>query len=141
MGVAITGHEEIGLTCIITEGFGKMTMASHTYALLKSLDGKYASINGATQIRAGVIRPEVVVPVKEVGRIKEEEDALAEGMFVGTKIRIIRQPYFGAIGSVASLPAELQQLESESYVRVMTVKLDDGRLAMIPRANAEIMEE
>jgi len=143
MGVAITGNEEIRLTCIITEGFGKMTMANHTYSLLKSLEGRQASINGATQIRAGVIRPEVVVPLKEMeaSGFKEEEDALVDGMYVGTRVRIIRQPYYGAIGSVNSLPAELQQLDSESYVRVMTVSLDDGRIVTIPRANAEIVEE
>jgi transcription antitermination factor NusG len=141
MGVAITGYEEIGLACIVTEGFGKMAMADHTYNLLKTLEGKHASINGATQIRAGVIRPEIVVPTKEVDGGTEDEAALSEGMLIGTQVRIIRQPYFGIIGTVASLPAELQQLESESYVRVMTVRLDDGRLATIPRANAEIMEE
>jgi len=143
MGVAITGQEETGLTCIITEGFGRMTMAKHTYELLRSCEGRLASINGATQIRAGVIRPEVVVPYKEseVGEFKEEEDALAEGMYPGTRVRIIRQPYFGAIGTVDTLPAELQQLESESWVRVMTVKLDDGRVVTVPRANVEIMEE
>jgi len=142
MGVAITGNEETGLTCIVTEGFGRMAMASHTYSLLKSLEGRHASINGATQIRAGVIRPEVIVPLgeEEAGTFKEEEDALAEGMYIGTRIRIIRQPYYGAIGSVDSLPAELQQLDSESYVRVMTVRLDDDRTVTIPRANAEIME-
>jgi len=143
MGVAITGQEEIGLTCIITEGFGRMTMAKHTYELLESCEGKLASIDGATQIRAGVIRPEVIVPYKEseVGAFREEADELAEGMYPGTRVRIIRQPYFGAIGTIDSLPAELQQLESESWVRVMTVKLDDGRLVTIPRANVEIMEE
>jgi len=143
MGVAITGHEQTGLTCIITEGFGKMTMAKHTYELLKSCEGRLASIDGATQIRAGVIRPEVIVPYKEseISDFKEEEDTLAEGMYPGTRVRIIRQPYFGAIGTVDSLPAELQQLESESWVRVMTVKLDDGRNVTVPRANVEIMEE
>jgi hypothetical protein len=143
MGVAITGQEEIGLTCIITEGFGRMAMAKHTYELLESCEGRLASIDGATQIRAGVIRPEVVVPYKEseVGQFKEEADQLAEGMYPGTRVRIIRQPYFGAIGTIDSLPAELQQLESESWVRVMTVKLDDGRLVTVPRANVEIMEE
>lgn len=142
MGVAITGHEDIGLTCIITEGFGKMTIANHTYALLKSLNGKLASVNGATQIRAGVIRPEVVVPMtkEEAGEVKEEEEVLNEGIYVGTLVRIIRQPYFGAIGTVASLPTELQQLDTESLVRVMTVKLEDGRLVTVPRANVEIME-
>jgi hypothetical protein len=143
MGVAITGQEDIKVTCIITEGFGRMTMASHTYDLLKSCEGRLASIDGATQIRAGVIRPEVIVPYKEseVSGFKEEEDTLAEGMDRGTRVRIIRQPYFGAIGGIETLPADLQRLESESWVRVMTVKLDDGRTVTIPRANVEIMEE
>ena len=143
MGVAITGQEDIKLTCIITEGFGKMNMANHTYELLKSCEGRLASIDGATQIRAGVIRPEIIVPFKEsdAKQFREEADQLAEGISPGTRVRIIRQPYFGSIGAVESLPAELQRLESESWVRVMTVKLDDGRNVTIPRANVEIMEE
>ncbi|MCW4037145.1 MAG: hypothetical protein NWF13_00250 [Candidatus Bathyarchaeota archaeon] len=144
MGVAITGNEDIGLTCIITEGFGKMTMASRTYNLLKDLEGMLASINGATQIRAGVIRPEVIVPLmetSEAGLKMDEEDVLADGMYPGTRVRIIRQPYFGAIGTIHSLPVELQQMESESYVRVMVVNLDEGSQVTIPRANTEIIEE
>lgn len=144
MGVAITGNEDIGLTCIITEGFGAMAMASRTYNLLKGLEGLLTSINGATQIRAGVIRPEVIVPLKETSEAAlkmEEEDVLADGMYPGTRVRIIRQPHFGAIGTIHSLPVELQQLESESYVRVMVVDLDEGSQVTIPRANTEIIEE
>ncbi|MHA2067296.1 MAG: hypothetical protein ACXABY_23255 [Candidatus Thorarchaeota archaeon] len=144
MGVAITGNEDIGLTCIITEGFGEMAMASRTYNLLKGLDGMLTSLNGATQIRAGVIRPEIIVPVKETSEAvfkMDEEEVLADGMYPGTRVRIIRQPYFGAIGTIHSLPVELQQLESESYVRVMVVDLDEGSQVTIPRANTEIIEE
>jgi hypothetical protein len=144
MGVAITGNEDIGLTCIITEGFGAMAMASRTYNLLKGLEGMLTSINGATQIRAGVIRPEIIVPLKETSDAAlkmDEEDVLADGMYPGTRVRIIRQPYFGAIGTIHSLPVELQQLESESYVRVMVVDLDEGSQVTIPRANTEIIEE
>ncbi|HAI20593.1 MAG TPA: hypothetical protein DCM14_01615, partial [Clostridiales bacterium UBA8153] len=54
IGVAITGHEDIPFAVVITEGFGRMNMADKTFALLKSLEGQVASINGATQIRAGV---------------------------------------------------------------------------------------
>ena len=63
IGVAITGHENIPITLVITEGFGTIAMARRTYDLLTSLQGRSASINGATQIRAGVIRPEVIVPL------------------------------------------------------------------------------
>ena len=62
-------------------------------------------------------------------------------MIPGTPVRIIRQPYFGAIGKVVSLPVELQQLESESHVRVLNVELDEGNIVTIPRANVEIIEE
>ena len=142
MGVAITGHEDIGITCIVTEGSGQMAMATHTYDLLKSCEGRLAAVNGATQIRAGVIRPEIVVPLPdhEVSAFKDE-DVLAEGMYPGTRVRIIRRPYFGEIGSIVTLPTELQQIASGSWVRVMTVQLRDGRTVTIPRANAEIIEE
>ena len=139
IGVAITGQEELGVTVIITEGFGKMRMSQSTFDLLKSFEGYRASVNGATQIRAGVLRPEIIIPHQEVEVQGSEE--LASGMVPGTPVRIIRQPYFGAIGLVKFLPVELQQVESESYVRVLDVELDDGTIVTVPRANVEIIEE
>ena len=139
IGVAITGHEEIGTTLIITEGFGKMNMSARTFNLLKSFEGYVAAINGATQIRAGVLRPEIIIPHGETEELEKEE--LSAGMVSGTSVRIIREPNFGAIGEVASLPVELQRVESGSKVRVLVVRLDDGTEVTIPRANVEIIEE
>lgn len=143
IGVAITGQEEIGLTLIITEGFGKMKMPQRTFDLLKSFDGREASVNGATQIRAGVIRPEIVIALteKEAKGLVEDEEEATGGMTPGTPVRIIRDPYFGAIGQVAGLPVELQKAETESDVRVVQVTLEDGRKVIVPRANVEIIEE
>jgi hypothetical protein len=56
-------------------------------------------------------------------------------------IRIIREPYFGIIGKVRSLPPDLQKIATETKARVLTVELPDGREATIPRANVEIIEE
>ncbi|MFQ6053386.1 MAG: hypothetical protein ACE5OO_04055 [Candidatus Bathyarchaeia archaeon] len=140
IGVAITGQEEVGLTLIITEGFGQMRMSQRTFDLLKSFEGYMASVNGATQIRAGVMRPEIIIPHEELPE-QASGDELAAGMVPGTLIRIIREPYFGAIGKVHSLPVELQQVESESQVRVLEVELEDGRIVTVPRANVEIIEE
>jgi hypothetical protein len=140
IGVAITGQEELGITLIITEGFGKMTMSQRTFDLLKDFEGYRACVNGATQIRAGVLRPEIIIPHEADGK-EGGEESLASGMVPGTPIRIIRQPYFGAIGKVHSLPVELQQLESESMVRVVNIELEDGRVVTVPRANVEIIEE
>ena len=145
LGVAITGSEEIGLTVVITEGFGRMTMAERTFDLLASRKGMKTSISGATQIRAGVIRPEVVIPLDDTtaaGRGKvRDEDAPSSGLVVGSPVRTIREPYFGRIGSVIELPPELQKLETEAKVRVLRVEFQDGSKAVVPRANVELIEK
>lgn len=142
IGVAITGSENVGLTLIATEGFGKLSMAERTFTLLKSLRGKKSSINGATQIRAGVMRPEVIVPseVKEP-RKKTKSISGGTGLEVGMAVRIIREPYFGLIGKVVNLPVELSHVETESKVRVLEVELANQQKVTLPRANVEIIEE
>lgn len=139
LGVAITGQEELGIILIITEGFGQMAMSDMTHNLLKDFDGEMTHINGTTQIRAGVLRPEIIIPHEEAYEIST--DKLSEGMVPGTPIRIIRDPYFGAIGKLVSLPVDLVKLESESFVRVLDAELKDGSVVTIPRANVEIIEE
>jgi hypothetical protein len=139
IGVAITGSEKTGVTLIVTEGFGKMRMANHTFNLLKSLNGKTASINGATQIRAGVIRPEVIVPCEDE-KVGTKSSIRESGLEINTLVRIIRQPHFGLLGKVVALPVELQLIETESKVRVLEVELEDGQRVTLPRANVEIIE-
>jgi hypothetical protein len=144
LGVAITGSEDIGLSVIVTEGFGEMTMAERTFDLLASRRGMKASMSGATQIRAGVIRPEVVIPLEGAGAQDEGRkrgEAPSTGLVVGSSVRVIRVPYFGRIGKVTDLPPELQKLESEAMVRVLGVEFEDGTRAVTPRANVELIEE
>jgi len=140
IGVAITGQEKKGITLIVTEGFGKMAMSQKAFSLLSSVEGKKASVNGATQIRAGVMRPEVIIPIK--GESAENLRVKApKGLEAGDLIRIIREPYFGLIGKVIELPPELQVIETEAKVRVLTVQTEDGKKITLPRANVELIEE
>jgi hypothetical protein len=143
LGVAITGTENIGFTLILTEGFGHIPMARKTFELLRSLNGRKASISGATQIRAGVIRPEIIVPLSpDLTGASELRKAATrkEGARVGDPVRIIREPFFGRIGAVLSLPPDLVLVPTESRVRVMEIEFADGSRAVIPRANVEIIE-
>jgi hypothetical protein len=141
LGVAITGHEDVVTSLVLTEGFGEIAMARGTFDLLKKREGRKASLNGATQIRAGVIRPEIVVPIVEeresLGDVSARE---ATGLDIGSSIRAIREPYFGRLGEVTELPNELRKMESESMVRVLRVRFDDGSEALLPRANVEMIE-
>ncbi len=139
-GVAITGQEDIGSTLILTEGFGEIGMARRTFDMLAENDGRGASVSGATQIRAGVIRPEVIIPSEQEAPPIDAE-AEVGGLEIGDQVRVIRQPHFGHLGRVAALPAELQGLETGAHVRVLELKLDGGERIVLPRANVEIIEE
>lgn len=142
IGVAITGQEDINLTIILTEGFGQIRMADKTFHLLQKLDGEVASINGATQIRAGVMRPEIIVSMKQLKAVKEFADEESDGgMTIGTQLRIIREPWFGQLATVVELPPELHVIESGSKARVLVAELKDGSRVTIPRANVELIEE
>jgi hypothetical protein len=144
LGVAITGTEKIGLTLILTEGFGAIPMAAKTFALLSKHRGQKASVSGATQIRAGVIRPEIIIPQAtpspQAGEGRGEGASERGGIQVGDQVRVIRDPLFGRIGQVAALPPDLRLIETESHVRVLEVVFPDKTCAVIPRANVEIIE-
>lgn len=138
IGVAITGQEQIETTLMVTEGFGFLNMAERTFKLLQTLEGRVASINGATQIRAGVIRPEIIAPSDEVRTDAPARDEALE-LMIGTPIRVIREPYFGRLGSVTELPSQLVVVDSGTEVRVLKAKLDSGDEVTVPRANVEII--
>ncbi len=141
LGVAVTGSEKIGLTLIVTEGFGEIAMAERTFRLLASRNGAPAAVSGATQIRAGVLRPEIAIPIQHAGAATARDEATLDSTLrMGANVRIIRDPHFGVIGKVAGLPHELTTLESGSKARVLEVAVDGAPKIVVPRANVELIE-
>ena len=139
LGVAITGTEKLPTALIVTEGYGSIPMSDATFDLLKNNHGNQASVNGATQIRAGVIRPEIVIPIDSDSQSDDSLSKEPEGIQEGSTVRVIRSPNFGKIGTVSSLPSELNKMESETMVRVAEISID-GKNTLIPRANLEMVE-
>ena len=139
LGVAITGSENLGLTVVLTEGFGRIRMSDRAWDLLGARAGRLASVSGATQIRAGVLRPEVLIPESDAGTAPAEQGS-GTGLALGSLVRVIRAPYFGRVGQVVELPSELRSLETEAMVRVLIVVFpEDGARVLVPRANVEII--
>lgn len=140
IGVAITGHENIPLTLVITEGFGTIAMAERTFSLLAGLEGREASLSGATQIRAGVIRPEVIVADAPDAAETPDDEGVGFELVPGAPIRIIREPYFGKLATVTALPPQLVRVGSGAEVRVLDATLNEsGERVTVPRANVEIV--
>lgn len=136
VGIAITGDEEIPMTIILTEGFGALNLPGRIRAKLKPLQGRMSSINGKTQVRAGAVRPELIIPTEE-----EVDGSLIDSasLEVGQRVRIIRVPWFGVEGKVIDLPVAPEKLETGAYARVAQVELDSGRLIRVARANLELL--
>ena len=138
IGVSITGDEDVPFTLIITEGFGDLKISKRVTTLAKQLDGKSSSVNGATQVRAGAMRPEVITPIepKDDSSISKQ---LGKVLKIGSKVRLIRVPYFGQFGEVTELPSKRIEIPSGAKVRVAKIRLDSGNTAVVPRANLELI--
>ena len=148
LGVGITGQEDLPMTVILTEGFGAVPMARDTYDLLRSCEGRQASVNGSTQVRAGVIRPEIIVarpeatddlaarPIEECLLEREKEKGR---LGLGSRVRIVRAPNFGAWGTVVGLPEEPVKFETEASLAAAEVELDEGGRLLVPLANLEVL--
>lgn len=134
LGLPITGHEEIPLTIIILEGFGRLDFQSEKLALLNKLNGRLASISGATQIRAGALRPEIIISKTPLAAEPEK----SRGLVVGQKIKLIRHPYFGKTALITELPKDLHPLETKALARVLKAQLENGEIITVPRQNVEL---
>ena len=137
----ITGQDEKDITIIATEGFGHIGMLPQTYELLASHEGRLASISGATQIRAGVIRPEIIIPLDEKIEAFEEdaEETLIEPL-KGMKVRIISEPYYGAWGEVKTDGTTRIKLDNGTTQDVVEILLSSGQTVLIGENNLLIYE-
>lgn len=135
IGVAVTGDEEVPLTLIVTEGFGTLPMSHSVLELLNRHIGSSGAMNGATQVRAGAVRPELMV----FHDTKAMQAAQHGELRVGASIRLIRHPFYGKTAVIESLPPELTKIETGAHVRVLTARLESGEMITVPRANTEII--
>jgi len=137
LGVSMTGDEDLPYSLIITEGFGQLPMSKRTLDVLRSVEGKLASINGATQVRAGAMRPELIVSDHHATSL--HQSAPTADLKVGSDVRCIRAPYFGQRATITALPVEPREVDSGATVRVAELRLSDGTIHAVPRANIELV--
>ena len=135
ISLAITGQEDIATSFIATEGFGHLPMLDLTYELLCRHVGCMTSINGRTQIRAGVQRPEIIISHPIQGSPPVSPTA-SPHLSIGSRVRAIVDPYFGQMGEVMEmLPA--QMLPTEVCMPLVRVRLQSGQTVDLLPNNVE----
>ncbi|NLC15590.1 MAG: hypothetical protein GX784_04600 [Firmicutes bacterium] len=154
LNTGLTGQEDADFTVVILEGFGRAAMNQESWEILKRYNGRIASIDGTTQIRAGVIRPEIIIDTGEDIQtclsesaaqppvISDETNSVPPVTYaalqIGDRVRCTRPPYFGLWGTVEDLPEEPGEVECEAVLEAAKVRLDDGSLITVPQANLEV---
>jgi hypothetical protein len=145
LGIALTGDEDLDFTLIITEGFGKIPMSSRITKLLSEHNGQEASITGATQVRAGAVRPEIIISglygeQHEIVVKAEGLNEIKKSLVPGSIVRIVRYPYFGKFATITELVKESREIASGARTRVVKLKLEeDGSEVIVPRSNIELV--
>ncbi len=128
--------EALPFPVVLTEGFGSLPLSTLVFDLLHSNMGRETMLNADTQTRWDVKRPEIVIPLRSEAGLPVQAAGpvpLAEGM----KIKVIRPPHMGSIGTITHLPALPQTVESGVRLTVAEVTLDDDAQTLIPLANLE----
>lgn len=144
LGIALTGDEDVPMTLIITEGFGHLPLSKRVLSILSKCPGRSVAINGATQVRAGALRPEILIPAESEAVMtpakSESRGDPGAKLGVGCSVRLIRVPYFGQFGEVVELPDHPRKIETGAVTRVALVKLvTSNEVVAVPRANLEVV--
>jgi hypothetical protein len=121
---------------IVIEGFGKIPLSEQAKEFFKYADGKFASANGLTQVRAGAIRPELII--HEASLKQSTRELLHTYPKVGDTMRVVRGHHFGKIGRIKSLPEKPCKLESGIETHIAELDIH-GEVVSVSLANIESM--
>ena len=129
--------QSVPYSVLITEGFGNLPMSQEVFALLRNSAGREAMLRTGTETSPSTERPEVLIPLKVEGELPPEATD-PPSFRVGMLVQGLRSPYLGTTGTVVSLPALAQVMESGARLAVAEVeRLKDGEVVRIPLTNLE----
>ena len=137
---------------ILLQGFSG-PMPEHIYDQLESLQGRRSALDASTQLRAGVVRPELLVPLPEENFVVGANSIHPQGggyvvgeiisrpPYVGARVILKRDPYLGSEGFITAIQAKREATEAGTLATLAHVQLDDGSLCKVPLANCQLLPE
>lgn len=124
---------------MITEGFGQIAMTEVAWKLLRSNDGHEVWLDARPAERWTGHRPEAIMPTPPPNPpppIPADGRPLAENQ----RVRVLREPFVGAVGTVKRILPRLQTLPSGVQAPCAHVELESRELALVPLDNLEIFD-
>lgn len=128
---------DIGLTLVVTEGFGTRPMAQPIFDLLSAHDLQEALIEGVTRLRMPLRRPRVVIPLTRSAGV--QMDTPRPPLQPGATVRLLDTAHLGQIAQVHAVPTTPRRIQSGVRVAAVEVVQENGMPFWVPRANIEVL--
>lgn len=143
-------ENDIGISVVVTEGFGSIPIGEDIYQLLSIFDGKYVSLDGnkaiitlpsfesksMTQVR-NIKLPQIL---EDTQNTKEQDYKTTVGeLRVGVFVRVIGNTFAGNIGRILAIDQTESLLPSGVRSNFITVETKRRKI-QVPVANVEIMD-
>ncbi len=125
---------KVSFPIVVINGFGNRPMDSHSFKLLTTSVGQRVAMIARKPHRG---RPVIVAPLPSAEHHEPPPDF--DEVTVGTKVRITRAPYAGAIGQMTAIQPGMSQFPSGVKAPAAKIRLENGELALVPLANLEIL--
>lgn len=123
---------------VITEGFGDLVMAEPIFRLLHRHQGREAVVVQRAN-SLGASFPEIFVSLP-AEQDKIVETPLFAPLAEGSRVHLLRPPYMGLTGQVASAPSMIRDAGTSLSFWGVRIQLDDGRMVGVPITNLELLQ-
>ena len=129
--------EALPCPVLVTEGFGAIAMRAGAFTLFQAHEGCNATMAADRQSCGEGGTPRVFISLDPAQDLEVQGPA-PQPVQVGMRVRGLRAPYQGMVGTIVELPASPQKVDSGIRLPVAGVELDGRGRATIPLANLEV---
>lgn len=138
---------DIGVSILVTEGFGSVPIGEDIYEVLKKFNDQFAIIEGnqgaliLPSFESGSmdkIKRAALPPLSE-DLVEGRDQVVAIELNLGQVVRVLSQPFLGEQGTVESIDKTLSLLPSQILTYMVTI-VTQKRKIRVPYTNLEIIE-
>ncbi|MGD8821807.1 MAG: hypothetical protein PVG63_01800 [Anaerolineales bacterium] len=123
---------------VVIEGFGQLPINQAAYKLLSSNVGREVAVEASTPSPYGDQRPEVVIPLPPTKSADLPSKIVR--LSPGVRVRVIREPHMGAVGTVKELIDQAVRYQSGVLAHSVTVELEGIGRETMPVSNVEVYQ-